>query len=173
MARFKPRFCNVCGTELTVREQHEDGPQGWCPTCNEWRYPPFNTAVSVIVYHPDGDRILTIDQYGKEGILVAGYVLQGDGLEETVVREVREETGLAVTDVAFNTSRYFEPSNTLMCNFTCRATSAEGHLNPHEVDAARWIPADRILEAMRQGSLAKWFVEQHLARRGALAEAAF
>lgn len=165
MPRFKPTYCNVCGTALTVRLQAEDGLQGWCPACEEWRYPPFSTAVSVIVYHPDGNHILTIDQYGKRGILVAGYVYQGDGLEETVVREVREETGLAVADVTFNASRYFEPSNTLMCNFFCRAMSAEGHLNPGEVDAARWITVEGILDAMLPGSLARWFVERHLERR--------
>lgn len=157
-----PSYCKDCGTKLVMREQHEDGLRPWCPTCEQWRYPTFSIACSMIVYHPDGRRILTIDQYGKEGILVAGYVSLGENLEETVRREVREETGLDLASVDFNASSYYPPSNTLMVNFVCRARETDAQPNPGEVDAAHWIPTERILDAMLPGSLARHFVELHL-----------
>lgn len=160
-----PIYCEECGTELVLREQPEDGPKPWCPTCHRWRYPTFSTACSMIVYHPDGKRILTIDQYGKEGILVAGYVVLGDSLEDTVRREVREECGLELDSVEFNASQYFEPSNTLMVNFVCHAKDADAQPNPGEVDAAHWIPVEEILDSMLPGSLARRFVALHLAKR--------
>lgn len=157
-----PRYCEECGCELVLREQPEDGLRPWCPTCRRWRYPTFSIACSMIVYHPDGTRILTIDQYGKEGILVAGYVSLGESLEDTARREVREETGLELASVQFNASSYYPPSNTLMVNFVCRAHEADAQPNPGEVDAARWIPVGEILDAMLPGSLARRFVALHL-----------
>lgn len=163
--RFSQPFCPHCGTRLVFREQPEDGPEPWCPACGTWRYPSFSCACSMIVYAPDHDRILLIDQYGKSGILVAGYVLRGNDLEQTIRREVREETGLELDSVRFNASRFFEPSNTLMVNFVCQATSDQVRPD-REVDAWRWVGRDRVLGAMRQGSLAQEFVRIHLQPQG-------
>lgn len=158
------RFCAFCGTRLTTREQPEDGLVPWCPTCGEYRYPGYSVAVSVIVRHPKEPRVLTIDQYGKRGILVAGYVTRGESAEATVAREVREECGLDVCEVTFNASSFYEPSNTLMLNFSCRALEPEGRLNAREVDEARWIALDELPSRMLPGSLAKRFVELWLSK---------
>ncbi|MDD4508372.1 MAG: NAD(+) diphosphatase [Eubacteriaceae bacterium] len=155
-------YCEKCGTLLTKKEQPEDGMVPWCPQCQTYRYPGFNTAVSMIVVHPAGDRILVIDQYGKKGILVAGYVAKGESLEETVAREVQEETGLALRALDFNASQYYPGSNTLMVNFACRAAGETLVLNPGEVDRARWVPVGEVREAMRPHSLAKAFLCQYL-----------
>lgn len=54
-----------------------------------------------------------------------------------MVREVREETGLEVEHLRFNRTKFFEPSNTLMCNFTAFVRTAKAlHIN-HEVDRCK------------------------------------
>lgn len=161
--RFSQDFCPHCGSRLVLREQPEDGPRPWCPTCQTWRYPSFSTACSMIVVHPNGRHVLLIDQYGKRGILVAGYVSQGEDLERTVRREVSEEVGLSLSLVRFNASSFFAPSNTLMVNFVCQATSADVQPD-HEVDAWRWVELDQLADSMLPGSLAQRFVRQALAR---------
>ena len=79
-------------------------------------------------------------RYGKPSyILVAGYVNRGEAEEHAVVREVREETGLEVEHLRFNRTKFFEPSNTLMCNFTAFVRTAKAlHIN-HEVDRCKWV----------------------------------
>lgn len=161
--RFSQEFCPRCGTRLVLGEQPEDGPRPWCPTCQTWRYPSFSTACSMIVVHPDGQHVLLIDQYGKKGILVAGYVSQGEDLEQTVRREVGEEVGLQLSSVQFNASSFYAPSNTLMVNFVCHAANAEVRPD-REVDAWRWVDVDQLVEAMLPGSLAQRFVRQSLGR---------
>lgn len=159
--RFSQSYCPHCGAKLVMREQPEDGPEPWCPECEAWRYPSFSTACSMIVCHPDGERVLLIDQYGKQGILVAGYVGQGENLEQTVRREVREEVGLELDSVAFNASSFFAPSNTLMVNFVCQAHTAEVHRD-REVDDWHWVSKQELLSAMLPGSLAQRFVQVYL-----------
>lgn len=166
MTEKKPLYCEKCGAELTVKEHPTDGPVAWCPQCEDYRYPGFNTAVSMIVFDAEKENILLLDQYGKDGILVAGYVAQGESLETAVRREVREETGLEVEDLLFNTSRYYEGTNTLMCNFACAAAPGSVIIDPVEVDRAVWVPIPEVKDRMRPNSLAKWFTMKYLEKSG-------
>lgn len=62
------------------------------PKCQQYRFPLYNIAVSMIVLDPNKKQILLIKQYGREDyILVAGYVNRIESLEEAVIREVKEE----------------------------------------------------------------------------------
>ena len=50
-----------------------------------------------------------MQQYGRGvNILVAGYVNKGETLEQALVREIKEETGLCVHTFQFNASKLFE-----------------------------------------------------------------
>ena len=83
----------------------------YCPKCQQFRFPIFNTAVSMEVLSPDKTRILLIQQYGKKrNILVAGYVNRGESAEQAVAREVKEEIGLTVHDITFNESHFLNPA---------------------------------------------------------------
>ena len=160
--------CAACGAKLITKTHPTDGDIPYCPACDDFRFPGFNTAVSMIVFNADKSRILLLDQYGKAGILVAGYVSRGDNLEDTVRREVMEETGLAVKDIIFNTSRYYEGSNTLMCNFACVVDADDLRIDTGEVDSARWVPVEDVLNEMLPHSLAQWFTRVYLDKTGRL-----
>lgn len=113
--------CNVCGTELIEKYLENEGMIPYCEKCEAYRFKMFNTAISAIVYNTTGEQILLIQQYGRtNNILVAGYVMQGENVEQTLKREVKEELGLNVVDFQYNQSEYYEKSNTLMINFACR-----------------------------------------------------
>ncbi len=154
-------YCNECGTRLETRHLEGEGDVPFCPTCGEYRFPIFNTAVSMIVMNETEDEIVLIKQYGKPYyILVAGYVNKGEDAEDAVRREVKEEMGLEVIDVHFNRSRYFEPSNTLMLNFTVR-TRGEVSSN-REVESYRWFKKEETLENSNPDSLAGKFLKGYL-----------
>ncbi len=153
-------YCTECGRELVLKNLENEGMVPYCERCGQFRFPMFNTAISAIVYAPDGKHIILIQQYGrKQNILVAGYVSRGESTEETLVREIREELGLEVTDYTFNASSFFERSNTLMVNFACRVSSdsLEG-VNHEEVDLARWYTPEEAKENILENSLAKRFL---------------
>ena len=153
-------YCTECGRELVMKNLENEGMVPYCERCGQFRFPMFNTAISAIVYAPDGRHIILIQQYGrKQNILVAGYVSRGESTEETLVREIKEELGLEVTDYTFNASSFFERSNTLMINFACRVSSdsLEG-VNREEVDLARWYTPEEAKEQILENSLAKRFL---------------
>ncbi len=154
------KYCYECGTALEERFLEHEGMIPYCTKCGCYRFPIFSTAVSMITLNPACDKILLIQQYGRDSnILVAGYVNKGESAEETVVREVREEIGLEVKAAAFNKSEYFAKSNTLMLNFACivESESLEG-LNRQEVDKAAWYSFEEAKSAIRPQSLAEKFL---------------
>ena len=78
------------------------------------------------------------------------------------MREVREETGLEVEHLRFNRTKFFEPSNTLMCNFTAFVRTAKAlHIN-HEVDRCKWFTPQEARENIRPNSLAAEFLNAYL-----------
>ena len=86
------KHCYECGTALTERELEGEGIVPYCPQCQQYRFPMYNVAVSMVVINEQTGQILLIRQYGKpQFILVAGYVNRGEQLEHAVCREVKEE----------------------------------------------------------------------------------
>ncbi len=151
-------YCMQCGTKLRLREHEHEGMTPWCETCGEYRYPVFNTAVSMIVMNEKQDRVLLIRQYGRPHyVLVAGYVNRGEDAEAAAAREVREEVGLEVLSAHFNHSHYFAPTNTLMLNFTVTVREPEVHAN-FEVDDWRWFSVDEARASIKPNSLAQAFL---------------
>ena len=89
------KHCRECGCELIEKELKGEGCVPYCTRCGEFRFPMYNVAVSMIVINRQTRTILLIRQYGRPSfILVAGYVNRGEPLEQAVVREIKEETGM-------------------------------------------------------------------------------
>ena len=126
-------FCTECGEKLQPRFHESEGKElPYCPRCGAFRYPVFNTAVSMIVLSRDKSRVILIQQYGKPwNVLCAGYVNQGEDAEDAVAREVREELGLTP------------------------------HPN-WEVDAWRWFTPAEARAGVKPGSLAAAFLKGYL-----------
>ena len=123
----------------------------------------YNVAVSMIVINEQTGEILLIKQYGRPFfILVAGYVNRGEQLEHAVGREIKEETGMTVSRVRFNRTSFFEPSNTLMCNFTAFVKDASELSQNREIDSYQWFNPEDARLNIRPNSLAAQFLNAYL-----------
>lgn len=155
---MKMNYCMECGTLLYLKPHGEEGLVPYCDGCGAFRYPVFNTAVSLLVVDEKRENIILIRQYGRPHyILVAGYVNRGEDAEDAARRELREELGLTAKTVRFNRSHYFPPSNTLMLNFTVTVAAEEVHPN-REVDGWQWFSLEEARGAIKPGSLARAFL---------------
>lgn len=157
------KFCRECGTALVPKELENEGIVPFCPKCEQFRFPQYNVAVSMIVVNEEKDEILLIKQYGRPTyILVAGYVSRGEALEDAVRREVKEETGMTVTHMKFNRTQFFEKSDALMCNFTAFVKD-DSELDPnYEIDSYAWFTRDEARANIRPDSLAEYFLVSYL-----------
>lgn len=156
-------YCRECGTKLVPRELENEGIVPYCPKCEQYRFPQYNVAVSMIVVNEEKDEILLIQQYGRPSyILVAGYVSRGESLEDAVAREVREETGMTVSHMKFNRTQFFEKSDTLMCNFTAFVKDSSELDTNYEIDSYSWFTRDEARANIRPNSLAEYFLVSYL-----------
>ena len=62
------KYCYECGAPLTEKYLEREGMVQYCPQCEQFRFPIFNTAVSMEVLSPDKTQVLLIQQYGKQQI---------------------------------------------------------------------------------------------------------
>ncbi len=157
------KYCMECGTALTEKELEHEGIIPFCPGCREYRFPMYNVAVSMIVVNEENRKTLLVKQYGKDFYrLVAGYVNRTETLEHAAVRELKEETGLTAERIRFNRTRFFDPSNTLMCNFTAFVKN-DRELNPnYEIDSYAWFSFDEARENVNPEILAGRFLNAYL-----------
>ena len=158
----KQKYCYKCGSQLTIKEDGIDGKTLYCETCKEFHYPFYNVAVSMIVLSHDEKNILLIKQYKKDKyILVAGYVNIGEEPSQTIERELQEETSLNVKSIAYNSSHFFKPSNTLMLNYIVIVQNEEVKPN-QEIDSYKWFNKEEAKERIAKNSLAEKFLLEYL-----------
>ena len=152
-------YCPDCGTKLQLKYHPRERKElPFCEGCERYKYPQYNTAVSMIVTDESGEQILLIRQYGgTECILTAGYVNLGESAENAAAREIKEELDLEVVSLCFNRSSYFARSNTLMLNFTAVVKDLAARPN-EEIDS--WVICSRkeAKQLIRHGSLAEQFL---------------
>ena len=160
------KYCRECGAALIEKELKNEGIVPFCPDCGEFRFPMYNVAVSMIVVNRQTNQILLIQQYGKPSyVLVAGYVNRTESLENAVAREIKEETGMTVSEIHFNRTRFFERSNTLMCNFTAFVENDAELQTNEEIDSFAWFSFDDARKNIRPNSLAAYFLNTYLDER--------
>ena len=136
------RFCGQCGTPTSMKAI-ELAMQ--CPSCGLLAYPRISPAVMVLVR--DGDKLLLgRSPHFKPGVFsaLAGFVEPGETLEECASREVREEVGIAITNLRYFHSQPWPFPNSLMVAFF--ADYAGGTVTPdlNEIEAAAWFPVDAL-----------------------------
>lgn len=159
------RFCGQCGAAMEQANLRERAKR--CVGCGHVVYPRVSPCTITLVH--DGDRVLLTRQAswpaGRYG-LVAGFVEAGETLEECVRREVMEETGVAVAEVAYQGSQPWPFPHQLMVGFFARYAGGEVALRDGELEDARWFALDALPQLPPRLSIARSLIELFLSQRG-------
>jgi len=164
------RFCGACGQPTTSREA---GHVRACTneSCGVLHFPRTDPAVIVVVEHDD--RCLLAHQKGWPGRLhscLAGFVEPGESAEETVIREVKEESGVVVRDVQFFATQPWPYPCSLMLGFYATADDGALTLDDIELEEARWFSRDELrspdldIELPRHDSIARRLIDEWVDR---------
>lgn len=133
------RFCGSCGTHM-IPDGKERALR--CPHCGNIIYPRINPAVIVGILNRHDELLVT--QYAishgeyRHDALVAGYCEIGETVEECVIREVKEETGLNVTNLRYYKSQPWSFSESLLFGFFCDVEDDSIFLDRQELKSAVW-----------------------------------
>ncbi len=139
------RFCGRCGGLM-----ERDGKERMlrCPSCGNMVFLKISPAVIVAV--TDNDRLL-LTKYAGRGYsnyaLIAGFAEIGEPIEDTVRREVFEETGIRVKDLRFYKSQPWPLSDSLLMGFWCRLDGSDKiTIDTSELAVAEWVKRSDIPE---------------------------
>ncbi|ARV60994.1 NADH pyrophosphatase [Nostocales cyanobacterium HT-58-2] len=154
------QYCGHCATP-TTQLPYERAKR--CPNCGLVNYPRLSPAIIVLVSR--GEELLLARSHrfppGMYSVL-AGFVEPGESLEETVVREVREEVGIEVKDIHYFGSQPWPFPNSLMIGFTATYASGEIVIEPQELAEAAWFSKHSLPQLPPKLSIARklidWFV---------------
>jgi NAD+ diphosphatase len=135
-------FCAQCGTPTDVSSA------GWtrsCPNCRAHHYPRSDPVTIMLVVR--GERALLGRNKRRPGLrfsCLAGFMEPGETPEESVRREVREESGIRVGRVKYLAAQPWPFPSTLMMGFLAEGISEEITIDPEELAEARWFEREEI-----------------------------
>lgn len=145
----RARFCGVCGSATEVQQ---GGHMRRCSNaeCAAETYPRTDPAVIMLVEHRTdaGVRRCLLGRHRRlpPGVYstLAGFVEPGESLEEAVAREVLEETSVRISSARYAGSQPWPFPASLMIGFRALAATDAVHVDPEELDEARWFTADEL-----------------------------
>jgi NAD+ diphosphatase len=142
--RKRQRFCGVCGLRAlpassghVIRCTNPDEPHEF--------FPRIDPAIIVLV--TDGERALLGRQASWPAgrySTIAGFVEPGESLEDAVLREVLEETGVLATNPRYDSSQPWPFPSSLMIGFQAQAEPGSPIQTGEELEDARWFTRAEI-----------------------------
>ncbi|HJP27396.1 MAG TPA: NAD(+) diphosphatase [Dehalococcoidia bacterium] len=141
------RFCSVCGSES---QSQRGGLMRECPKCKSQHFPRTDPVAIMLVYK--GDRCVMGQTLARQNSTfyscLAGFMDQGEAIEEGVRREVMEEAGIKVGKVTYHSSQPWPFPASLMIGCHAEANSDEIVIDDGEMSDVRWFTRDEVKLAL-------------------------
>jgi len=153
---MKFKFCPLCGSKLVSKDIGDEVDLPYCENCLRPYFDWFGQTVLVVVMNQRSEVLLLKQNYVSttDWVLIAGYMKQGSTAEETVIREVFEETGQTAEELQYIKSYYYKKRELLMSGFLVHV-NAQDFNNSSEVDEIKWFKVEDALTKLREGSTGK------------------
>ena len=158
------RFCGRCGTPTGGHPQGERARV--CVSCGLSVYPRINPCVIGLVTR--GDELLLARAHRfTNGMFstLAGFMEVGETAEATLVREVREEVGVEISDLRYFGSQSWPFPSNLMLGFHARYAGGELRLQDDEIAEADFFHYTRLPLIPPPGSIARALIDQFVQER--------
>ena len=158
------RFCSVCGKPS---EKRRGGQMRFCPSCKAQHFPRTDPVVITVVEDKEGDRCLLGQSRGRLQRMrmysaLAGFMDQGEAIEEAVAREIMEEAGIQVKNVRYHSSQPWPFPSSLMIGCIAEAATTDINMDAEEMTDVQWFSRSEVLLAL-EGKSERLSVPQPLA----------
>jgi NAD+ diphosphatase len=156
------RFCGKCGspTQLVPGERSRK-----CPVDHTPFYPRISPAVIMLITRGD-QLLLARNATFPEPMFstIAGFVDPGESLEDTVLREVKEEVGLEVKNLTYFGSQPWPFGRSLMVGFMAEYAGGDITVDGKEIAEARWFDVDALPRIPPRLSIARHLIDTFVDR---------
>jgi NAD+ diphosphatase len=155
------RFCSNCGSATAPFRA------GWarrCDTCAAEHFPRVDPVVIMLAQYEDKVLVARQSRFPPGSYSApAGYVEPGESIEEAVARELKEETGVTVSNVRYLASQPWPLSGALMVACIADAQDDAITIDPNELEAAMWVDRAGVAAALAREESAPFVPPPHYA----------
>lgn len=154
------RFCSQCGGRNHLNH-NQLAMQ--CNDCRTLDYPRIFPCIIVAIRK--GDKVLLAQHARhKSGMhtVIAGFVEVGETLEQCVAREIKEETGINVTNIRYFGSQPWAFPSSMMMAFLADYDSGDIRVDDFELSSAGWFSANELPAVAPKGTIARALIEHTL-----------
>lgn len=142
-------YCSTCGSPA---QSLHGGHLRLCSNeqCGRMIFPRTDPAVIMLVEHrpasgPAKCLLARNTRFAAHMMsTLAGFVDPSESLEDTVIREVYEETGIRVDQVSYQASQPWPFPSSIMLGFRARAIDTDIRIDGAEIEEAQWFSADEL-----------------------------
>jgi NAD+ diphosphatase len=155
------RHCGRCG-QPTHPAEHEHSVV--CAACGLSCYPRIAPAIIVLIRRGELALLGRSARFPTAMYsTLAGFVEPGESLEQTLVREVREEVGVEVTALRYFGSQPWPFPHSLMVGFTAEHAGGEIRVDGEEIVDARWFSVRDLPSIPPRPSIARKLIDAWVA----------
>jgi NAD+ diphosphatase len=160
------RHCGSCGAPTLP---HATDRAVECVDCKLVFYPRIAPVIMALVHRNHGNNseiLLTRKRGYVQGryTVVAGFVEAGESLEQCLVREVMEETGVAVHAPRYFSSQPWPFPNSLVMAFSAEWVNGEARPDLTELEDARWFSIDALPDLPEAVHISRQLIDDTLNR---------
>lgn len=156
-------FCGRCGqkNQLSNKERAKI-----CSACKTMAFPQISPAMLVLIWR-DHEILLARSPHFMPGIysILAGFVEPGETLEETVMREVKEEVGINIKNLQYFGSQPWPFPSNLMLGFIAEYESGDIQFDPSELEDAQWFSLNSLPKLPKPISLSRLMIDDYLSSK--------
>ena len=158
------KYCSYCGNK-NIFETKEEAL--YCPCASTFTYPTISPCIITLV--TNGNKVLLArNKLFPEGMFsaLAGFIEAGETAEEALVREVKEEVNIEVSNIRYFASQSWPFPSQLMLGYYCECLTGNPEPDGVEIEEADWFDINNLPNipppTSIAGKLINLYIEDHL-----------
>ena len=130
-------FCSICGKSNLFNDK-EGAFECKCNSIP--KYPTISPCIITLI-HDEDHILLGRSKFFPRNMYstLAGFIEAGENAEEALIREIKEEVNVDVSDIEYYSSQSWPFPAQLMLGYFCKYKSGKIVLNDNELEDARWF----------------------------------